>query len=169
MRQVILLESAPSSTLGNIIVVSGAFLILLILVKKFAWGMITNILDERANKINTDIDNAELARKKAEELAEKRETELAGSRAEATKIITTATETAETTKAKIAAEATEEAVRTKERAKAEIEQSKKEAIAGIKSDVADISVKIAEKLIGRSLDATAQSDLIDSYLEKLGE
>ncbi|MFZ2694457.1 MAG: F0F1 ATP synthase subunit B, partial [Lactococcus raffinolactis] len=51
----------------------------------------------------------------------------------------------------------------------EIEQSKKEAISGIKGNVADISVKIAEKLIGQTLDASAQSDLIDQYLEKLGE
>ena len=39
----------------------------------------------------------------------------------------------------------------------------------IKADVADISVKIAEKLIGQSLDASAQSAIIDQYLEKMGE
>ena len=46
---------------------------------------------------------------------------------------------------------------------------KKEAISGIKGNVADISVKIAEKLIGETLDASAQSELINQYLEKLGE
>ena len=86
-----------------------------------------------------------------------------------TKIINNAKDTAEANKAKIAAEAAEEARRAKQRANEEIEQSKKEAISGIKGNVADISVKIAEKLIGQTLDASAQSDLIDQYLEKLGE
>lgn len=98
-----------------------------------------------------------------------RETELAGSRDEAIKIINNAKDTAEANKAKIVAEAAEEARRAKQRANEEIEQSKKEAISGIKGNVADISVKIAEKLIGETLDASAQSDLIDQYLEKLGE
>ncbi|GFH39691.1 F0F1 ATP synthase subunit B [Lactococcus insecticola] len=166
----IILEAAPKNTgLGNIIVASGAFIILLILIKKFAWGTITKMFEERATKISNDIDNAEIARQKAEALAAQRETELAGSRDEASAIISNATETAQANKAKIAAEAAEDAARAKQRANEEIEQSKKEAISGIKGDVADISVKIAEKLIGQSLDAKAQSSLIDSYLEKLGD
>ena len=169
MSPFILLESAPSSMLGNIIVVSGAFLILLVLIKKYAWGMVTAMLDARAKKINDDIDSAENARLKAEAFATQRETELAGSLDEAIKIINNAKDTAESNKAKIVAEAAEEARRAKQRANEEIEQSKKEAISGIKGNVADISVKIAEKLIGQTLDASAQSDLIDQYLEKLGE
>ena len=169
MSQFILLEAAPSSMFGNIIVVSGAFLILVILIKKFAWGMITSMFEERAKKINDDIDSAEAARKQAEAFAEKRETELAGSREEASKIIMTATDAAHANKAKIVAEASEEARRVKQRANEEIEQSKKEAISGIKGSVADISVKNAEKLIGQSLDATSQTELIDSYLEKMGD
>ncbi|GAB2021300.1 F0F1 ATP synthase subunit B [Pseudolactococcus yaeyamensis] len=169
MGPFILLESAPSSMLGNIIVVSGAFLILLILIKKYAWGALTSIFDARAKKINDDIDNAEKARLQAEKFVAQRESELAGSRDEATKIINSAKDTAEANKAKIVAEAAEEARRAKQRANEEIEQSKKEAISGIKGNVADISVKIAEKLIGQTLDASAQSDLIDQYLEKLGE
>jgi vacuolar-type H+-ATPase subunit E/Vma4 len=101
-------------------------------------------------------------------LRHKRETELAGSRDEAIKIINNAKDTAESNKAKIVAEAAEEARRAKQRANEEIEQSKKEAISGIKGNVADISVKIAEKLIGETLDASAQSELINQYLEKIG-
>lgn len=169
MSPFILLESAPSSMLGNIIVVSGAFLILVILIKKFAWGQIVNTLDERAKKINDDIDQAENARKQGEAFAAQRETELAGSRDEANNIIKIAKETAQANQAKLMAEATEDARRTKQRANEEIEQSKKEAMSDIKADVADISVKIAEKLIGQSLDASAQSAIIDQYLEKMGE
>ena len=50
-----------------------------------------------------------------------------------------------------------------------LNKERKEALNTVKGDVADISVQIAEKLIGQSLDASAQQELIDSYLAKLGE
>ena len=163
-----LLETAPNTVLGNIIVVSGAFIILLILVRKFAWGAITGIFEERANKINNDITTAELSKKEAETLLAQRENELAGSKEEAANIIQTANDTAKQNRANILATANEEA-NVKKRAQEDIEQERKEALSSVKGDVADISVQIAEKLIGQSLDSQAQSELIDSYIAKLGE
>ena len=78
-------------------------------------------------KFTNDIDEAEAARKKAEELANKREAELVGSRQEATTIIETAKETAEKNKAHILSEATQEALRLKEKAQLEISQNKKKS------------------------------------------
>ena len=110
--------------IGDFILIAGSFLLLIFLVKKFAWGNITSILDARAEKITNDIDEAEAARKKAEELATKREAELAGSRQEATTILETAKETAEKNKAHILSEANQEALRLKEKAQLEISQNK---------------------------------------------
>ena len=59
--------------IGNFILIAGSFLLLVFLIKKFAWGNIIGILDQRAQKISDDIDGAESARKKAEDLAQKRE------------------------------------------------------------------------------------------------
>ena len=114
----LLLEAAPNTVLGNIIVVSGAFIILLVLLRLFAWNAITSVFANRA---------------------------------------------------KVLATANEEATSLKKRAQEDIEQERKEALNTIKGDVVDISVQIAEKLIGQSLDASAQQELIDSYLAKLGE
>ena len=105
-----------STIIGDFILIAGSFLLLIFLVKKYAWGNITSVLDERAEKISSDIDGAEEARKKAEELASKREAELAGSRTEAKTIIENAKETAEKSKADILAEAKLEAGRLKEKA-----------------------------------------------------
>ena len=87
-----------STIIGDFILIAGSFLLLIFLVKKYAWGNITSVLDERAEKISSDIDGAEEARKKAEELASKREAELAGSRTEAKTIIENAKGTAEKVK-----------------------------------------------------------------------
>ena len=70
---------------------------------------------------------------------------------------------------KIIAEAHDEAKRLKEKANQDIAQSRVEALAGVKGEVADLTVLLAEKVMKQNLDAKAQSDLIDSYLDQLGD
>lgn len=154
---------------GNFILVAGSFLLLVILIKKFAWENITSIFEQRSKKIADDIDGAETARKKAEELAQEREKELAGSRAEATNIIESAKEIAEKNKADILANATEEVARLKEKTSQEIAQSKAEALTSIKGDVADLSVSLAGKILTQNLDKETHSKLIDRYIDQLGD
>ena len=158
-----------SEIIGNFILIAGSFLLLIFLVKKFAWNNINNILQSRAKKITDDIDGAESARQKAEELASKREEELAGSRKEAASIVENAKETAEKNKSQILSEATQEAVRLKEKAQQEIAHNKEEALNSIKGDVADLTVNLASKLLSQQLDAEGQRQLIDRYLDELGE
>ena len=155
--------------IGNFILIAGSFLLLVFLIKKFAWDNIVGILDQRAQKISDDIDSAEITRKNAEALEQKREEALAGSRAEATTIVETAKETAEKNKAGILADAAEEVSRLKQKANQEIAQSKADALKAIKSDVADLSINLASKILGQSLDKEAQSQLIDNYIDKLGD
>ena len=155
--------------IGNFILIAGSFILLVVLVKKYAWSNLTSIFDERAEKISSDIDGAEEARKKAEELASKREAELAGSRTEAKTIIENAKETAEKSKADILAEAKLEAGRLKEKANQEIAQNKAEALQSVKGDVADLTISLAEKILSKNLDSQAHKELIDQYIDQLGE
>lgn len=157
------------SLIGNFILVAGSFLLLIVLIKKFAWDNITSTFEQRAKKISDDIEGAESARQKAEDLAQKRETELAGSRQEATTIIENAKETAEKNKAGILADAADEAGRLKEKANQEIAQTKAEAMNSIKGDVADLTVNLASKILGQKLDQEAHKELIDRYIDKLGD
>ena len=158
-----------STIIGDFILIAGSFLLLIFLVKKYAWGNISSILNERAEKISSDIDGAEEARKKAEELASKREAELSGSRTEAKTIIENAKETAEKSKADILAEAKLEAGRLKEKANQEIAQNKAEALQSVKGDVADLTISLAGKIISQNLDGQTHKELIDQYIDQLGE
>ena len=158
-----------STIIGDFILIAGSFLLLIFLVKKYAWGNITSVLDERAEKISSDIDGAEEARKKAEELASKREAELAGSRTEAKKIIENAKGTAEKSRADMLAEAKLEAGRLKEKANQEIAQNKAEALQSVKGDVADLTISLAEKILSKNLDSQSHKELIDQYIDQLGE
>ena len=155
--------------IGNFILIAGSFILLLVLIKKFAWSNITGIFEERAEKIASDIDRAEEARQKAEVLAQKREDELAGSRKEAKTIIENAKETAEKSKASILADAKLEAGRLKEKANQEIAQNKAEALQSVKGEVADLTISLAGKIISQNLDGYAHKELIDQYIDQLGE
>ena len=155
--------------IGNFILIAGSFILLIVLVKKYAWSNLTSVFEERAEKIAADIDGAEQARQKAETLAQKREDELAGSRSEAKTIIENAKETAEKNKAGILADAAEEAGRLKAKANQEIAQNKAEAMSSIKGEVADLTVTLASKILSQELDKEAQSELIDRYIKQLGD
>ena len=54
-------------------------------------------------------------------------------------------------------------------AESQIELSQKKAEAEIKREIADVSTKLAEKLIERELDADAHRELIDSFIDKMGD
>ena len=148
--------------LGDFILIAGSFILLLVLVKKYAWSNLTSIFEQRAEKIAADIDGAEQAR-------QKREDELAGSRKEAKTIIENAKETAEKSKASILADAKLEAGRLKEKANQEIAQNKAEALQSVKGEVADLTISLAGKIISQNLDGHAHKELIDQYIDQLGE
>lgn len=158
-----------STTIGDIIIVSGSVLLLFILIKTFAWKQITGIFEAREQKIANDIDTAEQARHQAEAFATKREEELSNAKTEANQIIDNAKETGLAKGDQIISEAKTEADRLKEKAHQDIAQNKAEALADVKGEVADLTVLLAEKIMVSNLDKEAQSNLIDSYIKKLGD
>ncbi|WP_462270283.1 F0F1 ATP synthase subunit B [Ligilactobacillus agilis] len=145
------------------------FIILMALIKKFAWGPATEMMEKRATKIATDIDAAEESRKKAENLAQKREEALQASRTEASEIINRAKQNGEQQKATIVSAAHDEVVTMKANAKKDIQQERQEALASVKNDVAELSIEIASKIIQKELSAADQKALVDSYIEGLGK
>ncbi|SKA10350.1 F-type H+-transporting ATPase subunit b [Pilibacter termitis] len=155
--------------LGNALVVSGSLLLLLLLLKKYAWKDIQAILEKRAKKISDDIDEAERAKDKARKLAKMRDDQLRNSRQEASNIIQNAKDSAAQSRQNMIADAEEEVARKKQQAQNDIEQAKAEALASVKGDVADLSLQIATKILNKELTPEGHQDLIDSFVGKLGE
>ncbi|TWS95524.1 MULTISPECIES: F0F1 ATP synthase subunit B [unclassified Streptococcus] len=158
-----------ATSLGNIIITLGSILLLVVLIKKFSWQQLTAVFKEREEKIAQDIDGAETARRQAEIFADKRQAELATARQEAGRIIDSAKETGALQGAKIIEQAEADAKQLKEQAEQDIIQSKTEALADIKGEISDLTVALAEKMMLTQLDQQKQSQLIDQYLEQLGE
>ncbi|MGX7197159.1 F0F1 ATP synthase subunit B [Enterococcus olivae] len=158
-----------NTMISNMIVVTGSFVLLLVLLKIFAWDSIAAILKKREDKIANDLDSAEQSRVDAAKLAEERETQLSHSRVEASEIIKSARDTGETSRQAIVSDAKKEASRLKEKAQSDISIERQAAFASIKDDVADISLQIAEKILSQELSPEAHQTLIDQCIDGLGK
>ncbi|UQS82672.1 F0F1 ATP synthase subunit B [Bombilactobacillus folatiphilus] len=162
-----LLLAAHSSSLGDSLFVLVSFLLLLLLVKHFAWGPITKMMDQRVDKITGDLDYADNERKEAEQLKQKRASALKDSKAEAVQIVADAKKSGEDQRSTIVDQAHTEAQDIHQRAQADAKQAKVDAMKSVQHDVAQLSVDIATQIIGRELSVSDQQDLIDSYIKEL--
>lgn len=163
------LTMQSSTILGNFILVTASFAILILLIRMFAWDRITGIFEERANKIANDIDAAEEKLNAAANLVQQREQELVQGRVEGQKIIQDAVERAKLEKKRILEQAEIEINASKQKAEMEIEAEKREAQENLRVQVAELAVDLAGKIILEDLDQQAHSNLIDRYLDKLGD
>ncbi|MDF7682533.1 F0F1 ATP synthase subunit B [Lactobacillus sp. ESL0679] len=155
--------------LGNTLWYLIVFAILLALVKHYAWGPVSDMMEKRRQKVINDLDSAASDRKKAEILANEREAALKNSRQEATQILSDAKANAEKTSSKIVADANNDAASIHDKAKADAAQAKVDALNEARGQVADISVAIAEKVIAKNLSAADQKDLVDQFIKGLNE
>jgi F-type H+-transporting ATPase subunit b len=116
MIQQLVVANAGQGMLSTILFVTVSFLVLLLALKKFAWGPVVDMMQAREDKIASDIDNAEKSKIEADKLGKQREMELKQSRTEAQGIIAQAKETAENNAHAILLEAEEHATRIKKQA-----------------------------------------------------
>lgn len=161
--------SAGFTYLGNTLWYIIVFAILLVLVKHYAWGPVSEMMEKRRQKVISDLDSAADNRKKAEILANEREAALKNSRQEATQILSDAKANAQKASSQIVAEANDDAASIHEKAEADAAQAKAEALDEARTQVADISVTIAEKVIAKNLSADDQKDLVDQFIKGLNE
>lgn len=145
-----------------------AFLVLFVLLWKFAFPPITKMLDERADKIRESIEKAEETRVEAERLLDEYRQQMAEARQEAAKVIEQGRTVAENMKAEIIAKAREEAEVERVKAIESIKSEKAAAMAELQRSVADLSVAVAGKILGEKMDAKAHEALIDRYIAEVG-
>ena len=159
--------AAHQLPLGNMLFIIISFLVLMVILKKVAYGPLTKVLDERAAKISSDIDSAEKARQEAEKLAAQRQSELADTRQQATKVVADAKASAQKQSEALLAAASERATLINQQAQTDAEKLKEDAISNAKDDVASLSVAIASKLMQKELSLDDQQALIDAYISDL--
>lgn len=109
------LAESNSLYIGDLVFYIVTFIILMLLVKHFAWKPVTDMMKKRADKIANDIDNAAHSRESAEKMAAKRQAELQSSR-QAAEIVSNAKKSGETQRAQIVETAQKDAQALKQQA-----------------------------------------------------
>ncbi len=141
-------------------------LVLAVLYAK-VWPTITKGLDERADKIQGEIEAAAAARKQAAEALESYQQNLAEARAEAQKMLEDTRTQQQKLAADLKAKADIELTEMRDKARRDIESAKRAALNEIYASTADIATQIAGKILAREVSAADHQQLISESLAEL--
>jgi F-type H+-transporting ATPase subunit b len=143
------------------------FALLLWILKKIVWKPLLNALEGREHRIASDLDRAEDARKDAERILAEHRSLMENSEREARKLIDEAKATAEALKQGIVDGANEQARQMIAQARTEIQREKDTAITQLRSEVADLAVRAAGKILGEELDTARHKKMVDDFIGNL--
>ncbi|MFZ2340980.1 MAG: F0F1 ATP synthase subunit B [Bacteroidales bacterium] len=144
------------------------FTLFFLILTKFAWKPILNMVKQREEMIKGSLASAEKARKEMVKLQSDNEAILKKAREERESILKEAREVRDKMIAEAKGKASEEADKIVEKARTGIEREKALALTDIREQVANLSVDIASKLLGERLSQTGeQGKLIDHYLKDI--
>ncbi|MEV6445673.1 F0F1 ATP synthase subunit B [Amycolatopsis sp. NPDC051716] len=164
-------EEAPNPILPHIPeVILGivAFVILLLVLKKYVVPRFEAAYEERAQKIEGGIEKAERAQAEAEEALAKYKAQLQEARTEAAKIRDDARLEAEQIKAELRADAEAESQRIVAQGQAQLQAQKAQIIAELRADMGRNAVELASRIVGESLeDEARRRGTVDRFLAEL--
>ena len=143
------------------------FLLLVYLLKKFAWNRIIGALESREQQIAQDKLQAQQAREAAEKIKSELDEKLAQIADEAAKKMAEAVNMGETQKEQLLAAAKEQSERLAEQAKAQIEAEKNKALSDVRGEIARVSVLAASKVIEQQLNEDAAKAVVDRVLAEV--
>ena len=152
---------------GELIVGLLAFLVLYFFTWKWVLPRFRQVLEERRQKIQGEMEQAEATRKEADEVLEEYRGQLAGARDESNRIIDEARATADQLRRDLQAKAEEEAQATVARAQDEIRAERDRTFQELRAQVGAIAVELAERVVGQSLDKEAHDRLIDEFIDEV--
>ncbi len=160
------LPSILTPDLGLLFWMLLAFIVVFFVLAKFGFPAIINMVTDRKNYIDESLRKAHEATERMENIKQESEAMLQEARERQAQILKEATETREDIVTKAQEKAKEEGARLLADAKAEIEGEKQQAIRDIREQVAELSVKIAEKILRENLSTDAeQMKMIDRLLD----
>jgi F-type H+-transporting ATPase subunit b len=157
-----ILPSANELVWGSI-----AFVIVFVILAKYAFPGAAVALRERTQKIRGDIEFAEKDREEAAELLADYRRQLAASREEANRILEDARRTGEQLRQQLHERAEQEASRMIDGARREIQGERERTVAEVRREVGSLVVDLSSRVIGESLDRERQLELVDRYIEEL--
>jgi len=158
-----IMDLNPGLTLWTAI----TFLLLILVLSKYAFGPIVRMLDERERTIRDAIDQAKKEREEAERLLAQQKESLVKAQREAAELAKRSQQEMEAFRQQLTAQARKEADDLVVAARKSIEEERGKAVAQLRAEVADLAIAAAGRIVKSGLDEKAQRQLVDEYIRDL--
>ena len=136
---------------------------------KFLFKPIMKMIADRQKEIDDMYSDANAAKADAEAMQSEYQAKLGDAQAASERIVKEAVSRGQAREEEIIRQANAEASAIMDKAAADIAMEKKKAINDAKDEISDLALAIAGKVVGRELNAADQSDLVDAFINGLGE
>ena len=144
-----------------------SFLVLVAILKKFAWGPLLHSIEQREHRMKGDLEGAQKARAEAERIQKDLAAQLAGVEARTKELLAAAGKDAEALRSRIKSDAEAEAQALTERTKAQLEEEKRRLVTELRREVAGLSLQAAELLVKKSIDDGVRKSVMDQFLKDI--
>lgn len=158
-----LIQVTPGLMIWTIV----CFLVVLFVLKRFAFGPVQQMIDTRRERIQAALDEADNARIEARELLEEHRKLIGQAKTESEEILAEARRIAEAQRERVKVETEEDRQRRLEETRRQIEQATQQALGQIRDEVGKLSLLAAEKITRKSLTGPDQQRLIDEALAEI--
>ena len=145
------------------------FLLVLYVGKRFLYGPVMKMIQDRQNEIDDMYAKADAAKTDAAKLRDTYQQQLSQAQSESDRIVREATLRAQNREEEILRKASAEADAIRDKAIADIAQEKKKAVNDAKNEISGLAMAIAGKVVERELTDDDQSALIDRFIQDLGD
>ena len=142
---------------------------LFLVMKKFLFKPVMKIIEERQQEIDGMYKDAGEAKEQAQALQAEYQEKLSAAQETSERLVKEAVARGQHREEEIIRQANQEASAILEKASADIALEKKKAINDAKDDISDIALAIAGNVVGRELNNNDQSELIDHFINELGD
>jgi F-type H+-transporting ATPase subunit b len=143
------------------------FLVTLFVLKRYAFGPIQAMIDERQARIRAAIDEADKAREEAHKLLEERRGLIASARSDAEDILAEARKVADSTRERVRVEAEADRHRRLEETQRQVESETRRALEEIRNEVAELTLIAAQKVTRKALTDADHRRLIEDSIKEL--
>ena len=144
-------------------------LLIFAVAKKYLFVPVHNMIEQRQQEIKDMYAAAEAEKSSAKDLKESYEARLSSARAEADEMIRTAVQTAQRKGETIIGEANLQASRIKQKAEDDINTERKQMLMDVRSEISDIAVSIASKVVEREVQKKDHDSFVDEFIRNVGE
>ncbi len=143
------------------------FAVVVVVLRKFAFPRLRETVEKREQEIQNRLEEAEKSRQEAQKQLDEYKKQVADARGEANRIIEEARQQAEQVRKELVANAEKEAEGIVQRAQEQMQAERTRTVEELQGTIAQLSIELAEKVVGRSLDGEAQRELVDSYIKEV--